>query len=251
VADEVLATNSYGTSYTGFKISYGRTVNESRSAGQFSIQFGDDRNLHLYQTLKAWVSYISGCYRGTIAPLSDTIKNKILDYAAACYYIVTAEDGETIIFWSKYYGIFPTDIPSAQLTWSAGNATKDPTMDVNFVFSFKRDYHPNTLLEFNYNARMDSNSTVYAPIYDDKLLTSTNGMVKAPYIETIRNTDGKIPIEFKLRFRPENSTSNDYINRVGTPVTDTLSRSNNNKINGRSEIIVPSKNKSSKKKRRK
>jgi hypothetical protein len=250
LSDEVLSTNSYGTSYTGFKISYGKTVNESRSAGQFSIQFGDDRNFHMYQTLKAWVSYISGCYRGNIAPLSDTIKQKILDYAAACYYIVTAEDGETIIFWSKYYGVFPTDIPSAQLTWSAGNAIKDPTMDVNFVFSFKRDYHPNTLLEFNYNARMDSNSSVYAPIYDDKLLTSSNGMVGAPYIETIRNTDGKIPVEYKLRFRPETNYTNNRINRSGTSIANTLSRGRTRFGTGNHKVITPSRNKSSKGKRR-
>nr|DAR65123.1 MAG TPA: hypothetical protein [Caudoviricetes sp.] len=201
LSDEVLATNTYGQSYTGYKIAYGKTLNESRSSGNFNIQFGDDRNLHLYQTLKAWVSYISGCYRGTIAPLSSTIKRRILDYASACYYIVTAEDGETIIFWTKYYGVFPTDIPSAQMTWSAGNVIKEQTMDVNFVYSFKRDYHPYTLLEFNYNARMSDNSAVYAPIYDDKLLTSTNFSVGAPYIETVRNADGKIPVEFKLRFR--------------------------------------------------
>lgn len=215
LSDETLATNTYGQSYTGFKVTYGRNLNESRSAGNFNIQFGDDRNLHVYQTLKAWVSYISGCYRGNIPPLAETIKNRILDYASACYYIVTAEDGETIIFWSKYYGVFPTDIPSSQLTWSAGNIIKDPSMDVQFAFSFKRDYHPYTLLEFNYNSRIADSNTAYAPIYDDKLLTASNGMVGAPYIETIKHDDGKIPIEFKLRFKTA-TTTDTPINRFRT-----------------------------------
>lgn len=223
LSDETLATNTYGQSYTGFKVTYGKSLNESRSAGNFNIQFGDDRNLHVYQTLKAWVSYISGCYRGNIAPLSDTIKNRILDYSSACYYIVTAEDGETIIFWSKYYGVFPTDIPSSQLTWSAGNVIKDPSMDVQFAFSFKRDYHPYTLLEFNYNSRVGSNSPTYAPIYDDKLLTASNGIVGAPYIETIRHDDGKIPIEFKLRFRTDTDAETP-LNRFQSNFNDRMNR---------------------------
>ena len=123
-------------------------------------------------------------------------------------------------------------------------------MDVNFVFSFKRDYHPNTLLEFNYNARMDSNSSVYAPIYDDKLLTSSNGMVGAPYIETIRNTDGKIPVEYKLRFRPETNYTNNRINRSGTSIANTLSRGRTRFGTGNHKVITPSRNKSSKGKRK-
>lgn len=240
LSDETLATNTYGQSYTGFKVTYGKSLNESRSAGNFNIQFGEDRNLHVYQTLKAWVSYISGCYRGNIAPLSDTIKNRILDYAASCYYIVTAEDGETIIFWSKYYGVFPTDIPSSQLTWSAGNILKDPTMDVQFVFSFKRDYHPYTLLEFNYNSRIGSYGNTYAPIYDDKLLTASNGMVGAPYIETVTHDDGKIPVEFKLRFRPD-PNSDSVLNRFDDKVANRLGRSKSGAVLGRNNhrVVIP------------
>ena len=242
LSDETLATNTYGQSYTGFKVTYGKSLNESRSAGNFTVQFGDDRNLHVYQTLKAWVSYISGCYRGNIPPLADTIKNRILDYASACYYIVTAEDGETIIFWSKYYGVFPTDIPSSQLTWSAGNIIKDPSLDVQFAFSFKRDYHPYTLLEFNYNSRIADSSTAYAPIYDDKLLTVTNGMVGAPYIETIKHDDGKIPIEFKLRFKTATTTDTPLdrfkLNRGAWTGNNNARELINNKGNHR--VIIPS-----------
>ena len=33
LSDETLATNTYGQSYTGFKVTYGKSLNESRSAG--------------------------------------------------------------------------------------------------------------------------------------------------------------------------------------------------------------------------
>lgn len=220
LSDETMTTESYGKSYTGFKITIGKNINESRSSGQFSINFSDDRNLHVYQTLKAWVEYISGCYRGQIVPDGENIKNKILDYASSVYYILTAEDGETIVFWSKYYGVFPTDIPSSQLAWGAGNVVKNPEMDVQFVYSFKRDYSPYSLLEFNYNARVDNSTGEYAPIYDDNLLTASNNMVGSPFIETIRNTDGKIPIEFKLRFRPKPTPASE-----GRSITSGLGRS--------------------------
>ena len=78
-------------------------------------------------------------------------------------------------------------------------------------------------------------------------------MVGAPYIETIRNTDGKIPVEYKLRFRPETTYTNDRINRVGTSIANTLSRRGSTRfpdIGRVHEVITPSRNKSSKGKRK-
>ena len=102
--DETLNTNSYGTTFSGYKVSYGKDDVESKVVGDFSTTFIDDKRIHNYRFIKLWVEYIAGVYRGKIVPTEDNEIQKILDYTSSVYYILTAEDGETILFWSKYFG---------------------------------------------------------------------------------------------------------------------------------------------------
>lgn len=182
--EESIEDNTYGKNFSGYKIAYGKNNVESKTASSLTIGFDDDRFLHVYQLHKLWIEYISGVYRGTIAPRNEDVINKTLDYAGAVYYIVTAEDGETIIYWSKYYGIFPTNIPISHLSWTKGNIIKDPNFDVTYKYSFKEDFNPLTLTEFNKNARIGNvGSLVYEPTYDSTLGHSGKTWVKRPYIQ--------------------------------------------------------------------
>lgn len=199
LSDEYIGNDSYGKTYTGYKISYGQNNIESKTAGTFSVTYNDDRNFHIYQLHRLWVEYINGVYRGEFAPKTENILNKILDYTSAVYYIVTAEDGESIIFWSKYYGVFPTTIPSTQYSWAAGNLISNPQIDITYSYSFKEDFNPYTILEFNYNACAESGSSTYIPVYDPKLGHVGKTWVGVPFIELIKG-DGGIYF-YKLRFK--------------------------------------------------
>ena len=125
--------------------------------------------------------------------------NKILDYAGAVYYILTAEDGETILFWSKYYGVFPTNIPSGQYSWAAGNVISNPQLDITYQFSFKEDFNPYSIIEFNANANVGSNPK-YIPVYDAKLGHAGETWVGTPFIELVKNNNADCPYVYKLRF---------------------------------------------------
>lgn len=209
LSDEYINTDVYGKSYKGWQIAYGRNSVESKTAGDFSISYNDDRTLHMYTLHKLWVDYISEVYQGRKAPKPNNIRNKILDYASSCYYIITAEDGETIVFWSKYYGVFPTTVPSTHLGWAQGNTVEPPKMDVSYKFSFKEDMNPESLIEFNMNAKVkdyiaNNGNMKYMPVYDRKLGHVGTTWVGAPYIELVtNNSDPECPYTFKLRFRPE------------------------------------------------
>jgi len=199
LSEEYINTDTYGKTYTGHKVAYGKHNIESKTAGEFTVTYTDDRNLHIYQLHRLWVEYISGVYRGSIEPLGNNIINKILDYVGACYYILTAEDGETIIFWSKYYGVFPTNIPSTQYSWGAGNTINNPQVDINYRYSFKEDFNPYTILEFNYNSRVTPNIK-YIPTYDRRLDHVGATWVGAPFIELVEDKSTGI-YEYKLRFK--------------------------------------------------
>lgn len=202
LSDEYINYDTYGKTVTGYKVAYGRHNIESKSSGDFSVTFQDDRFLHIYQLNKLWVDYISMVYRGEVTPKTEYVRDKILDYASSVYYIVTAEDGETIIFWSKYYGVFPTTIPSTQFAWGYGTPiTTDQTkFDIKYAYSFKEDYNPLSLVEFNFNSNIESNAS-YVPTYDPKLGHVGTTWVGKPYIELSTNyTEPDCGYRFKLRF---------------------------------------------------
>ena len=204
LTDEQIDTDIYGKSFIGYKIAFGRHDVESKTAGEFSVTFHDDRDLHIYQLIKLWINYIAGAYRGLYAPKDSTILNHIMDYAGACYYILTAEDGETILFWSKYYGVFPKTIPSNQYSWAYGNLLSAPQLDVSFMYSFKEDYNPAALIEFNRNAHVgdaigEHGTVLYEAVYDKNLGHVGSTWVGVPFIETV-NENGRV--SYKLRFRP-------------------------------------------------
>lgn len=213
--DEYINTDTYGTGYTGYKVSYGKHGVESRTAGEFNVTFQDDRNMDVYHMIKLWASYIDGCYTGTFRPKSSTILNHELDYTGAVYYILTAEDGETILFWSKYYGVYPSTIPSNQYSWSAGTLLSHISLDVKFNYSWKEDYDIAAIAEFNYNSRLENaikssggeNTVEMVPTYNEALGTAGRTWVGPPFIETIYENGGEPGsygngnMKFKLRFR--------------------------------------------------
>lgn len=198
LSDEALDTDTYGKAYTGHKIAYGKHNVNSKTAGDFSITYTDNRSYHIYQVHKAWTDYISAVYQGKINPTKETMENRRLDYASAVYYVLCAEDGETILFWSKYYGVFPVSIPSSQNSWSKGNVISSPELDIKYAYSWKEDFNPLSLIELNLNG--DRSNFSYVPIYNPSTLSTTTTWVGAPFVETFNN-NALAPYTFKLRFR--------------------------------------------------
>lgn len=205
--DEEIDYETYGETYTGYKIAYGKHDIASKTARSFSVRFMDDSELHIYHLHKLWVDYISKVYRGHIMPDLNDIARKIIDYAGAIYYILTAEDNETIVFWSKYYGVFPRSIPSSQFSWEYGSKVKPEDFTVEYMASWKKDYDPAIILEFNTNAGintiLNNGNTNYSTTYDNSLGHSNLDMVGIPYISVEYPSKGyksgrKI---LKLRFK--------------------------------------------------
>ena len=202
--DEEIETDKYGRTYAGYEINYGKHAVASKVSGTVAVSFKDDKELNIYKLMKMWVEYIEGCYRGRISPKTDYIVNKVLDYAGAMYYFLTDETGENLIFWSKYYGIFPTTIPSSQYSWRYGSAVNpESSLDITFKYSFKEDYNPYSLMEFNTAARANKASS-YMPVYDPKLNTVSTTWVGVPYIDLVKDSKTGRYI-YKLRFRKKPS----------------------------------------------
>ena len=203
IQDEMLGADTYGQGLTGYKLQYGKDVIESRAAGNFSINYVDDRDLHVYNLHKLWIDYISHVFRGRAAPKLKYIKNKNLDYATCVYYILCAEDGETIIFWTKYWGVFPVEGPSSAMSYNAEAAggIHDPEFQVEYRYSMKEDFNPLTMIEFNSHSPAAGNWR-YVHTYQPSVLGTGYTWAGCPFIETFYN-DSDLPYTFKLRFRKD------------------------------------------------
>ena len=202
IKEEFIGSDTYGKAITGHKVAYGKTNVESQTAGEISITFEDDRDLHVYQLHKLWTDYISKVYQGIFDPKVEYMLEKILDYVSNVYYILTAEDGETVIFWSKYYGVFPTTTSSNNYSWTAGEPMHTPTCTITYQYSFKEDYNPLSLNDFNTNS--SRNTYGYLPIISTSdRFTVNSTWVGAPFVEVFNN-ESLAPYTFKLRFRKGN-----------------------------------------------
>lgn len=210
IADEYLTDTSYGQGLTGYKIPYGKDDVESKTVGEFSIRYVDDRDLHVYNLHKLWKDYISYVFRGKVYPKTQYITNKILDYATCVYYILTAEDGETIIFWSKYWGVFPIESPSSGFSFAQDNTggVKDPELNLKYKYAWKEDFNPLTLIEFNAHSAKtitDKSSFQYVNPYQEAKAGTGYTWSQVPFIETFSGNGAnalELPYTFKLRFRP-------------------------------------------------
>lgn len=197
VSDEYIKTTEHGETFTGYKMQYGKHIIESRTAGTFSVNYEDNKHLEIYKCHKAWVEYISKVYRGELTTKREYITSKTLDYACSVYFIITAADNETVLFWTKYYGVFPTNIPSSVTSWGKGDSMNVPEYSISYAYAYKEDFSPLTLAEFNMNS---TGELKYVKNYSEDLGHSGQTMTGAPFIETIHHNGH---YEFKLRFRAE------------------------------------------------
>lgn len=197
--DEVLKTSEHGETYTGWKTVYGRHTNESNTAGQLSLSFVDNWNNDIFKMHKIWLEYINKVYRGEFYPGKANIWKKILNYTCAIYYIVCAADGETILFWSKFFGAFPINTPASSMSFTHGSPETMPEFSITYMYALKEDMNPFTIAEFNASSW---GGNVFRPIYDPYNQGVTHTMAGAPFIDSVTmKEDGFTKKKLKLRFR--------------------------------------------------
>ena len=192
--DEEINTIKVGKSWNDHQIVYGSDYT-GRTADSFTCTFTETKDFSVINLIKLWMTYIDNVSRGAFLPYygkqgkANTldpfchVHTRTLDYAASCYFIITAENGEDILYWSKYYGIFPTSTGVSALSWDndtpLGSA---PKLNITFAYSYKLDLNPISLVEFNYNAGIGEDMTAISS-YDAGLAHSARPLVATPYIE--------------------------------------------------------------------
>lgn len=200
------ATNDLetGANVYGTKITYRGSSYTSDQDLSFSLEFEDTKYYEIYMFFKIYDEYCKYKQLGLIeldygnnksddlAWINYTI-NKILHDQFSVYKIVVGEDGQTILWWGKYTGVYPVNVPRD--SFGDMNKVENQRLSVNFKAQFFRDMDPVTLTEIN-RISIPTGGTyrnrATLPLFDE-----TNHMINGewgsvPYIVTSRTKTSDI-----------------------------------------------------------
>jgi len=143
--------------FTGFSTSYAGNSNDIRTNQSTQVQFRETDNLDVTALFDAWVKYIDLVSYGVVSPYYDyatarmTYGVPIIDYATSIYEIITKPDGNDIIYWAKFTGLFPTMMPHSNFQFTYEDRM-DNGVEIQFSGGLPETLNPKILAEFNYNA---------------------------------------------------------------------------------------------------
>ena len=173
------STNTYGVS-----LSYRGSSEDSDDGPEFSLEFRDDRYLNVYTFFRAYEEYETLKKHGIIKPQKQYIFNKILHDQFAIYKFIVDEDMETILYWGKYYGVYPVSLPRD--AFNNDNFQDGLSFSINFKAAFYEDMRPEILFDFNRLSKEVFDSCKYRiDIYNDALGRMDGRAVKAAMVYTV------------------------------------------------------------------
>ena len=195
ISDESLSSYEAGKTWNEYSINYGDAYT-GRTAGEFTCNFAETNDLSVINLLKLWITYIDNVARGAWSPsynlnfgsgiatsssYDSYVYTKTLDYAASAYVFKCGPDGEDILYWSKYYGIFPVNTGASALSWDINKPIGDsPNLNITFKYSFKKDLSPISLIEFN---NLSNAPIISVNSFNPNYNHSSRPYVGLPYIE--------------------------------------------------------------------
>lgn len=211
IMDEELSTTEVGKSWNGNSMMYGDSYS-GKSAGDFSCSFTELQDLSIIMLMKLWITYIANVSTGAWSPSYDLhgsfthgLQNmnysiyqddsyaytRTLDYAASVYVFKCAPNGEDVLYWTKYFGVFPTSTGSSALSWDIGTGIgESPKLNIKFKYCYKRDMSPVSLVEFNALSGVNYFNRSAEASFNPNYGHSSRPFVGAPFVELAIPYDG-------------------------------------------------------------
>jgi len=147
--DHSVSEGNYSETWRGYSQKLPTTAAPSFGGGNFSIIY-DETNPPLITFLhKIWFEYMEGVKFNQMMPSMSTINRREIDYTASLYYFLLAPDGETIVFWGKYTGIFPQNVPYSSFSGGDISSRNLIQVTINYVYNHKEFLDPAILVDFN------------------------------------------------------------------------------------------------------
>lgn len=149
--DYTIKTDEIRQPFTRYGIPYASSAIESMTGGDFDITFRDDKYFSVRKLFYAWIYYMDGVMRDRFTPKDKYIIYNCFDYATSIYDFLVDETGENVIWWTKYTGCFPYQVPLSDLSFNRGSAP-DSKCTISFKYYICEPASYATLIDFNYNS---------------------------------------------------------------------------------------------------
>lgn len=176
------AVNMYGVG-----IVYRGSSEASDDGFDFSLEFKDTKWLDTYYFFKAYEEYETLKHHGIVRPWLGYIEDKIIHDQFAIYKFIVDEDMETILYYGKFYGVFPKSLPRDN--FSSVNFDNGLSYSIDFHASFYEDLKPEIISDFNDLSREFYHKQKYEiDIYNAALGHSDGRAATAAYIEIDRTS---------------------------------------------------------------
>ena len=178
-------THETGANAFGTKILYRGTSHPSDEDITFTTEFTDNRYLEVFHFFKVFDEYIRQKQLGWITPRDPRYTiNKILADQISIFKLVVAEDGESLLYWAKWTGCSPMNVPSDALS-DLANTNGNLTFSITWHAQFFDDDDMDILQDFNtvvrnYTAGYTGNGDI--PLYDPATGMGNGEWAKYPYI---------------------------------------------------------------------
>ena len=179
----------------GTKLEYPLPTVTPSNLQEFNLEFNDTKFLDVYMFFRIWYEYELLKINGQVTPPDVFyIHNKILHDQMSLYRIVVGEDMETIIHWSKFWGVYPTVIPRSVM-----NDVEGPIkFSASFSSQFVEDMDPTILADFNLIVQDLVAGKEDIPIYDTSISMVNGEWCYMPYIKADRLKGRQV---YKLKWR--------------------------------------------------
>ncbi len=151
IPDFAIKTYQMTQPYTKYGLPMSLTAIESTTGGSFDITFREDAQYSVTKLFYAWVYYMDGVMRNKFSPKLKYMRFNALDYATSIYDIIVGDDGEEIVWFGKYTGCIPTNVPVSDLGFNKGGSPID-SVSITFNYFNYEAMNPEILLDLNYNS---------------------------------------------------------------------------------------------------
>lgn len=141
--------DEYETYYGWKQVLPGPNTDSYTADSSLIVNFSESKNLDITKLHYAWMQYIEAVRYGLHEPSSFSRKRRTIDYMSSLYFFLLDFDMSKILYYTKYTGVYPTNVPLSSLVMNDLNSKGPVDTSITYAYQYKEEFKPRIILDFN------------------------------------------------------------------------------------------------------